>query len=186
MVKSRRKRGLVIIVSLLLITTISSIKVAKVGGIPEELKEGVTQTPSVEEFLDEDSTSLKGVTEVTETTKTPVIQENIITVEKEVIKAPFKLKRVGTFKVKGYCTCNICKPIKNNPKNIREAEGVNVIADLSIIPEGTMIWLDGVGIRQVQPSSRTTKGNNIIVYFKTHEEVVKFGFKEIVAYKIMA
>lgn len=115
----------------------------------------------------------------------PVINEKIVTVEKEVIDSPIPLKRVGVFTVKGYCDCSICKPVKNNPRAIRETEGINVVADLKIIPEGTMLWIDGVGIRQVQPSSRVTKGNNIIVYFDKHEDAVKFGINDKIVYKIM-
>lgn len=125
------------------------------------------------------------VEEVENTIIVPIIEENIIEVEKEVINSPFDLKRIGTFTVKGYCNCDICKTVKSNPNAIRESEGINAIADLSIIPEGTMVWLDGVGIRQIQPSSRKTKGNYILVYFDNHEDVVNFGQKEQVAYKIM-
>lgn len=115
----------------------------------------------------------------------PVINEKVVTVEKEVIDSPFPLKRVGTFSVKGYCSCKVCKPLKANPRGIRETEGISVIADLSIIPEGTMIWIDGVGIRQVQPSSRVTKGYNVIVYFNNHADALKFGINDKVVYKVM-
>lgn len=151
--------------------------------IKDKVAENGAESTSTENEVINEPTAKNVVQE--NTIIVPVINEKVVTVEKEVIDSPIPLKRVGVFTVKGYCDCSICKPVKNNPRAIRETEGVNVVADLSIIPEGTMLWIEGVGIRQVQPSSRVTKGNNIIVYFDKHEDALKFGINEKIIYKIM-
>lgn len=145
---------------------------------------GITTPLKVEAHTDT-ITVRDEVSEPKETIVVPIIEEKVVEVEKEVIKSPFPLKRIGEFRLKGYCNCDKCKPNKANPRSIRESEGVNVVADPKIIPEGTMVWVDGVGIRQVQPSSRTTQGENIIVYFDNHDDVIEFGESFKVVYKIM-
>ncbi|MFA8998124.1 3D domain-containing protein [Clostridioides difficile] len=93
-------------------------------------------------------------------------------------------KLIGKFKVSAFCNCKKCK-INSEPKvKYRNYEGVNVAVDPNIIPFGDKIYIEGLGIRQAQPSSQKVTGKEIKVYVKTHDEVVNFGTKTIDVHKV--
>jgi 3D (Asp-Asp-Asp) domain-containing protein len=54
-------------------------------------------------------------------------------------------------------------------------QGVTVAADISILPFGTKICIDGVGERVVQDTGSAIKGKKIDLYFENHQEAWNFG-----------
>ncbi len=117
---------------------------------------------------------------------------NIVEVEAPVMNVGemniqgFKTTSLGTFKVSAFCGCKVCKANwTSDNKGMRNYEGVNIAVDSSIIPFGTMVMIDGVGIRQAQPSKQTVVGNEIKVYVSNHEKVKAFGVKELEVKKVV-
>lgn len=56
--------------------------------------------------------------------------------------------------------------------------GVTVAADPSIIPTGSYIYIEGVGMRVVQDTGGGIQGNKLDVYVDTHNEALENGVKK--------
>ena len=90
--------------------------------------------------------------EVVQDIEKPVVQvvdvENIIDVNKEIYEYtfPFGAKDLGEFKVVGVTKSTM--PSKEYP-NFVDRSGVSAYASEDTLPEGSFIWIDGVGIRQI-------------------------------------
>lgn len=83
-----------------------------------------------------------------------------------------------------YCPCEKCcgKWAKNRPNGVVYTasgevaqEGVTVAADWGVYPAGTVLYIEGMGEYIVQDVGGAVNGNQIDVYFDTHEEAVNFG-----------
>jgi len=120
---------------------------------------------------------------------TTKVVEKPVEVAKEVtvtkIQSDIRTEFLGSFKVSGYCKCNICSANKVGKDIMSDYKGVNATCNSDEISFGTKIWIEGVGIRQTQPSGQKLTKNEIKVYFATHEEVVNFGTKTIDIYKVL-
>ncbi|WP_258377700.1 3D domain-containing protein [Paenibacillus illinoisensis] len=64
-------------------------------------------------------------------------------------------------------------------------EGVTIAADWSVLPEGTKVYIDGVGERVVQDVGGAIKKNKIDVYFESEKDAVNFGRKKHVKVRII-
>lgn len=106
--------------------------------------------------------------------------DKVIEVPKDNIISPFEIEEIGEFIVSGFT-----KDDRSSNELMFDYSGITVTADPELIPYGTKIWIDGVGIRQVQPSSQNVNGNIIKVYFDSVEEKDTFGEKVINIYKII-
>ncbi|HFL3696617.1 TPA: 3D domain-containing protein [Clostridioides difficile] len=93
-------------------------------------------------------------------------------------------KEIGEFKVSAFCNCKKCKNNINTKVKYRNYDGVNAAVDPSIIPYGTKIYIDGLGIRQAQPNSQKVIGKEIKVYVKNHADVIRLGTKNLKVYKV--
>ena len=124
----------------------------------------------------------KSITEVEDNFVSPRVEkiikevEYLIDKEVEVLKFPFEVEDLGTYTIK-YVNSNTL-PKKLYP-NMRAKEGVTVFASSSVMPEGTLLWIENVGIRRVQ--TVYSEENVIFVYSETE------NFEETNAkvYKIM-
>lgn len=113
---------------------------------------------------------------------------NIIEVEKEIIvekpvnvyKFPFGVKEKGTYPLKA--VCNDCIPQKEYSQ-LWGVEDITVFASESVMPEGTLIWIEGVGIRQVQTVYSDFDG--IYVFFDSHSDVESFEEKDVLVFEIV-
>ena len=56
-----------------------------------------------------------------------------------------------------------------------------IAADPSVIPLGTRIVIDGV-VYTVEDTGKAVKGNQLDIYFDTHEEAVLYGRKNKYVY----
>lgn len=82
-----------------------------------------------------------------------------------------ELISVGQFQITNYTLSpNECtwKPGHTNygitASGKRATEGVTVAADWSVLPKGTKIYIEGIGIREVQDTGNLVKGNVIDVF----------------------
>ena len=111
-----------------------------------------------------------------------VEKEKEIIVEKVVHKYEFPFETVdkGTMIVKGIC--KDCSPQKEYSR-MRSKNGITVFASKDVLPEGTLIWIDTVGIRQVQ--SLVGGYDGIYVYYDTHAEAEKLGVQELRVFEVI-
>lgn len=120
-------------------------------------------------------------------TTEPKVQNETITEQPEYIT-------LGEFRLTAYCGCKKCcgkwgenRPVDENGKLIVKTangtvaiEGITVAADIDLLPYGTRIWIDGHEYT-VQDCGSAINGNQIDVYFESHQEALEFGvqYKEI-------
>ena len=104
-------------------------------------------------------------------------------------EGPFTL--VGEFTVTAYCGDVICtgnygknRPVVNGTTIVFTAngdiaqEGVTVAADPKVIPYGTKIYIEGVGVRVVQDCGGAIKGNRLDVYYVDHNDAWTSGLND--------
>lgn len=109
-----------------------------------------------------------------------------------------KLVCLGTYKLTAYCGCSKCcgkwgenRPVDEYRKTIvktaggyRAVEGVTVAADISILPYGTKVIINGHEYT-VQDRGGVINGNKIDIYFESHQAALEFGvqYAEVYVYE---
>lgn len=91
---------------------------------------------------------------------------------------------LGEFQVTGYCSCALCcgekEEILTKAETIPRAAHT-IAADPSVIPLGTRIVIDDV-VYTVEDTGKAVKGNQLDIFFDSHEEAVRYGRKEKYVY----
>ena len=94
-------------------------------------------------------------------------------------KEPEK-KSLGEFRITAYCPCESC----SGPHGYQTStgavvtEGRTVAVDPTVIPYGTVLMIDGYEMEYVaEDCGSAIKGNDIDIFFESHEEADKFGVK---------
>lgn len=93
---------------------------------------------------------------------------------------------IGEFTVTAYCSCEICCGEWSNPEAPTTASGTianssrTVGADWNVIPEGTEIYIEGIGKRTIEdkPANWIIEkydGMILDLYFDSHEDALLFG-----------
>ncbi|NLJ40594.1 MAG: hypothetical protein GX352_03140 [Clostridiales bacterium] len=98
---------------------------------------------------------------------------------------------IGEFTVTAYCACQECceKP-KDHPEygitasGRKVREGVTIAADWRVLPEGSKVYIEGIGERTVWDKGGAIKGKRIDVYLPNHKDTKKFGKQKLKVYKI--
>lgn len=101
---------------------------------------------------------------------------------------------LGEYKLTAYCGCSKCcgkwgenrtldesgKPIVYTANQTIAKEGVTIAADISVLPYGTEVIIDGHRYI-VQDRGGSITGNKIDIYFKSHQAALEFGvqYKEV-------
>ena len=138
---------------------------------------------SVDVFADDvDFESVK-VAIVTKTPKIEIVKREVeIVVDKEVefYNFPFVTEDLGVYTAQGVVSSTM--PQKVYPRMRSNAE-VTIFASKNVIPEGTLLWVENVGIRQVQ--SLETDSPNLFVYFDSEESANSFGTQEVQVFKVL-
>lgn len=108
-------------------------------------------------------------------------KEKIIEVEKEniVYNFPFDCEELGNFSVVGCVADTLPTKVYSN---MRSVDGITVYASKDVLPEGSLIWIENIGIRQVQ--SLTNSFQDIYLYFDDITEATAFGVQDIAIYQI--
>ncbi|WP_308562275.1 3D domain-containing protein [uncultured Faecalibacterium sp.] len=80
------------------------------------------------------------------------------------------LTYAGAFSCTAYCSeeyAHIC--------GAKVQPGVTVAADTSVLPYGTVVYIEGVGLRVVQDTGGAVKGNKLDVAVNTHAEALSWS-----------
>ena len=83
----------------------------------------------------------------------------------------------NTLIVTAYCACKLCcGPHAGGltASGVKPVEGITCAASRSI-PFGTRIYIEGVGYRTVQDRLAKRYDNRIDIFFKRHEDALRFG-----------
>lgn len=89
-----------------------------------------------------------------------------------------------SFLVTAYCPCEICcgKWALNRPDGIvytsngsTAEEGITIAADWNVLSPGTIVYIDGLGLRTVQDEGSAIVGKHIDVYMDEHQKAAEFG-----------
>lgn len=98
------------------------------------------------------------------------------------------LAPLGEFDLTAYCACETCcgkwalnRPLDENGNEIiytasgeRAEAGVTVAVDTDVIPLGTEICIDTLGVFKAQDTGAFS-GNVIDIYFENHADALEFG-----------
>ena len=89
------------------------------------------------------------------------------------------LTYAGSFSCTAYCAeeyvhiCGEGHGITSSGAKVQP--GVTVAADTSVLPYGTVIYIEGVGLRVVQDTGSAVKGNKLDVVVNTHAEALSWS-----------
>lgn len=86
------------------------------------------------------------------------------------------------YTITAYCSCEICCGEWSDGFTYSGElahEGVTIAADLSKLPLGTVVEIEGIGERVVQDKGGAIKGNRIDLFFYHHSDALAFGVQEL-------
>lgn len=90
----------------------------------------------------------------------------------------YKLVYMGGFKITYYCDerrDHICGGNGVTASGKPTEVGVTAAADWSVLPRGSMVYIEGVGFREVQDVGGGVNGGHIDVLVQTHQEALSLG-----------
>ena len=96
-----------------------------------------------------------------------------------------KYKKVGTFKVTGYCSCSRCcgKTTGVTASGTKATAGRTIAADTSKLPFGTKVLING-HTYTVEDRGGAIRGNRIDVFFSSHAKALEWGVRYCEVYAV--
>jgi 3D (Asp-Asp-Asp) domain-containing protein len=91
-----------------------------------------------------------------------------------------ELTYIGKFTVTAYnASAACCAPYDDGYTATMTVptEGVTVAADWNVLPAGTVIYIDGIGVRTVEDMGGPIKGNKLDLFFEDYSDAVNFGVR---------
>ena len=117
--------------------------------------------------------------------------EYVEVVEKQyipsIMEGGLELTYLGEFEYTGYDPCIACcgqyaknRPVVNGKEIVYTASGeiasnITVAVDPNVIPLGSILYLEGYGVRIAQDTGSAVKGNVIDIYFNNHKDAQNVG-----------
>ena len=104
-----------------------------------------------------------------------------------VMEGGLELTYLGEFEYTGYDPCIACcgqyaknRPVVNGKEIVFTASGeiasnLTVAVDPNVIPLGSILYLEGYGVRIAQDTGSAVKGNVIDIYFNNHKDARDVG-----------
>jgi 3D (Asp-Asp-Asp) domain-containing protein len=88
---------------------------------------------------------------------------------------------LGTFTVTAYsATYEDCGKTDGITKSgVKAVEGITIAADWSVLPKGTIVYIDSVGYRTSEDTGSKVKGNHIDIFMNDHQSALNFGKQEL-------
>lgn len=93
---------------------------------------------------------------------------------------------LGEYTITYYCPCEECSDQwgSQTSTGATAQEGVTIAVDPTVIPYGSLIYIEGIGYRIAQDCGGLIKGNRIDVYMNSHQETVEHGIHKANIYMI--
>lgn len=95
------------------------------------------------------------------------------------VQTDLTLTYAGAFSCTAYCSeeyAHICGEGHGiTSSGAKVQPGVTVAADTSVLPYGTVVYIEGVGLRVVQDTGGAVKGNKLDVAVSTHSEALSWS-----------
>lgn len=123
----------------------------------------------------------------------PPVEEPIPEAYDEVTDEP-KLESLGVFRVTAYCACEkCCGKTSDDPwygitaTGTKATEGRTIAVDPKVIGYGSVVYfegIDGFGGYVAEDCGGAIKGNDIDLYFDSHEEALRWGVKELEVFQM--
>ena len=95
---------------------------------------------------------------------------------------PYVYEYLGEFSATAYCGCASCNgvwagsPAANGEKLTND---LTIAVDPRVIPLGSYLIIEGVGIRKAQDTGSAIKGKDIDVYVSSHSKCSDFGRRSL-------
>ncbi len=89
----------------------------------------------------------------------------------------FELEYVGEFYATSYCAeeyPHICGGNGITASGTKPTPGITVASDWDVLPPGTWIYIEDVGLRRVEDSGSAIIGNRLDVILDTHENALRW------------
>lgn len=90
----------------------------------------------------------------------------------------YELVNLGEFKITYYCDQrydHICGGNGITKSGKPTEVGVTAAADWSVLPKGSIVYIEGIGFREIQDVGGAVKSNHIDVLVRDHSEALKLG-----------
>ena len=83
-----------------------------------------------------------------------------------------------------YCACEYCcnKSDGITKSGTRAMPGHTLAVDPNIIPLGTKVYIEGLGIYTAEDTGSAIKGNRIDIFMEPHEQAINFGSQNLKIY----
>jgi len=102
------------------------------------------------------------------------------------IQEVIEMESLGEFNISAYCPCEICcGPYADGitSSGERAIEGITIAADPNVLPEGSEVYIEGIGHRIVQDTGGAIKGNKLDLFFNSHQDALNFGRQHLEVFK---
>lgn len=90
----------------------------------------------------------------------------------------YEIIYMGDFKITYYCDereSHICGGNGITASGEETVVGITAAADWSILPQGSKVYIEGVGFREIQDVGGAVEGNHIDVLVETHDDALLRG-----------
>lgn len=103
------------------------------------------------------------------------------------LECGLELEYVGLFEYTGYCSCSNCcgeyaysRPTVRGKEVVITASGAyaseyTIAVDPDVIPLGSLVYLEGYGLKIAQDVGGAIKGNRIDIYMENHDDAYAVG-----------
>ena len=109
------------------------------------------------------------------------IQEELLSATKTITdlkNEEYELVYIGDFKITYYCDSrykHICGGSGVTASGKATEVGITAAADWSVLPKGSIIYIEEIGFREIQDVGGGVNGNHIDVLVKEHQEALSLG-----------
>lgn len=91
---------------------------------------------------------------------------------------------LGVFNTTAYCHCPRCSGNGLTYSGSVPTPNHTLSADLSVFPLGTKLYIDGT-IYTVEDKGSGVNGNELDIYFSSHEEALQYGRKNVEVFSVL-
>lgn len=98
--------------------------------------------------------------------------------------AGFQIGQPITVTATAYDACiHCCRKTDGITKSgTRATPGQTIAVDPNIIPMGSKVYIEGLGIYTAEDIGGAIKGNRVDIFMETHEQAINFGSKNLKIY----